>query len=470
MENREERLTPELVKAAKFPEAGDYTIRDSVTPGLAMRVSPGSKSWIVRRKLRGKSFRHVLGSFPTMTLDAARREAKKAIGAFEEGKHPTLEREARKVATNAEWLATRYTVGEMWDEYRNQPREQSPFSANYERDFKRLETAMKGDAIWSAPIAKLSDVEVLAAFKRVKVGAGKSKRATNGGKTTANSFFRMLRSAAAYAIKRERIASGKNIFSIALENNWHTARARARTLIGDADSLRRWWEALDGLRHKAEADKRARGSAIIADYQALLLLWGGRKAETLSLRWDDVDFDEKTVRFRETETKNRTLHLFPLTPLAESILLRLRRLREAQGSASEWVFPATKAGRKTKTKTHIMEPAKTMREVARTAGVPFSTHDIRRTFSNLLASSAGVGAEQVFVKMAMNHSVEDVTGKHYMDKVNQLRPVYESLERVVLQRVGLAAPQKIEVDAETYRRFLEFEAQRSPSTAAQGAS
>ena len=458
--SREERLTPSLVAEAEFPESGDYTIRDAALPGLGLRVSPGSKAWIVRRKLHGKSFRHVLGRFPAMTLDQARREAKKAIGSFEEGKHPTLERESRKAATNAEWLATRFTVAEMWGEYRNQPREGKPFSANYIRDFDRMERRMAGDPIWAAAFATLSEDEVRAAFKRVGAAAAKGARATNGGRTTANSFFRMLRSAAAYAIKKGRSASRRNIFAEAMENNWHKSRARTRTLVADKDSLRRWWEALEAQRAKAGDDKRKRSSAILADYQALILLWGGRRSETLSLRWDDVDFESKTVRFREDATKNRLEHRFPMAPHAESILLRLRALAKEWELASDWVFPATKAGTKTKAKTHIKEPAKALREVAEAANVPFSTHDIRRTFSNLLASSAGVGAEQAFVKLAMNHSVaDDVTASHYLDKVEQLRPLYEQLEAVVLEKAGVAVQRRIMVDADAYRRFLDFEAQ-----------
>ncbi|MDY0747956.1 integrase family protein [Paucibacter sp. R3-3] len=461
-ETRAEKLTKTFVAALACPESGDFTVYDAEQPGLALRLSPGSKTWIVRRKLRGQSFRHVLGRFPEMTLERARKEAKIAIGAFEQGKHPTLEREARKAATNKEWLATRFTVGEMWTEYRKQPRDAKPFSANTMRDFKRVENWMKTDPLWSTPIATLSEVEALAAFKRAGAAAAKSPRAKNGGKTTANLIFRNLRSATQYAIRHKRLASDSNIFSAALENNWHKPRARQRTLVTDKDSLRRWWSALESQRAKGHANAKNRASAILADYQALVLLWGGRRTETLQLRWDDIDFEAKTVRFAADITKARREHNFPLAPLAESILRRLQRLRDAWSPGSDWVFAATKAGTKTKEKTHIKEPVNAMREVADEAGVPFSTHDLRRTFSNLLSSSAGVGAEQIFVKLAMNHSVDDnVTAKHYMDKVEQLRPHYEALENVILEKVGVAVAKKIMVDADAYQRFLDFEANKA---------
>src|ERR1035437_4300625 len=103
-ENRELHLTIPIVEGATCPPTGDYTIRDTEIKGLGLRVSPGSKAWIVRRKVGGQSFRHTLGRFPEMTLARARRDAKIAIGAFADGKHPTLERKARQESTKKEWL------------------------------------------------------------------------------------------------------------------------------------------------------------------------------------------------------------------------------------------------------------------------------------------------------------------------------------------------------------------------------
>jgi integrase len=83
-------------------------------------------------------------------------------------------------------------------------------------------------------------------------------------------------------------------------------------------------------------------------------------------------------------------------------------------------FPSSRTGHKSKTKTHIKEPKGAMDKVAEAAGVPFSAHDLRRMFSNLLSSASEVGAEQAFVKMAMNHAAaDDVTATHYLDKVEQ---------------------------------------------------
>lgn len=456
-EKRELLLTDKVAESAALPASGDYTIRDTKLAGFALRVSPGSKTWIVRRKILGKSSRFVLGRFPVMTAHAARAAAIKALGQFAEGRDPTLERAARKQATSDEWLRTKFTVEEMWGRYRNQTRGTNPFSKHSLNDFDRLEKRMKDDPLWSASFFKLTEKQVLDAFCRASTST--DRRATNGGKTTANHFFRLQRTAAQFAIKKGHAPDKTNIFSSALEHNWHKNNARKRTLVADKGSLRRWWEAVDALRASAGADKRSRSSALLADFQVLVLPWGGRKTETLTLEWTDVDFDAKTVRFRAEVTKNRTEHMFPMAPHAGLVLRRLRALQKEWGLTSDYVFPSNQTGRKTKTKTHVKEPKGAMKKVADAAEVPFSAHDIRRTFSNLLASAAEVGAEQAFVKMAMNHTAaDDVTATHYLDKVGQLRPLYEKLEQVILEKVGVLTPKTVVVDAEAFRRFQEFEA------------
>ncbi len=453
----ETELTREIVKEARFPESGDYTIRDTDIKGLALRVSPGNKAWIVRRKMAGKSFRHTLGSFPDMTLAEARREAQKALGVFAQGKHPMLEKRARQAETKKQWVDTHFTVGKMWEQYEKQDPENraKPFSVNYLKDCKRLREKLDKDPFWSLQFTSLSKSDVYSAYARTSKSS--DRRASNGGKTTGNKFFRMLGSAAQFHIENNMSADTSNIFQTALKKKRNKPRARSRTLTFEPDSLKRWWKAVKALRAKADTgDKRMRTSALLADFQILVLLWGGRKSETLALKWGDVDYGKKVVAFNDT--KNGEVHLFPLTPLAESVLADIRGLLSEWSIHSDYVFPAMRTGHKSQEKTHIKEPKKAMEAVATEADVPFATHDIRRTFSNLLVS-AEVGAEVEFVKLALNHSqASDVTTFNYLDKVRTLRPLYEKLERAILIKVGEKVEAKVEIDADEYRKFQEYQA------------
>lgn len=448
------------VEGAPYPIEGDYVIRDIGLKGFGIRISPGSKTWIVRRKLGGRSYRYTVGQYPSMTIAAARREAQKALGIFAQGQHPSLVKKEQQEATKKQWNETHFTVAKMWAQYTGQDPNHRlrPFSEHTLKDFKRLENRLQSDPIWQIPFADLTADDVAGAYARASKSS--NPHATNGGKTTGNLLFRMLGTAAQHHIDKNLPPATPNIFQTALRKKRNKTRARSRTITAEPGALKRWWEAVVALRAKAESgDKRKRSSAILADFQLLVLLWGGRKGETLALKWRDVDFKRKVVTF--TDTKNGEKHLFPLTSLAESILVDLQSLHKQWAWNSDWVFATTRTGHKSKEKTHMKEPKTAMKEVADSAGVPFSTHDIRRSFSNLLVS-ADVNAEMQFVKMALNHSMaSDVTSFNYLDKVHSLRPYYDKLDKAILKKIGIASRETVEVDAEEFRQFQTFKAQQA---------
>lgn len=165
---------------------------------------------------------------------------------------------------------------------------------------------------------------------------------------------------------------------------WYQAEARTRTVGETEEQLKLWWDAVEALRNNE--DGRARANDIVADYLLLSLLWGGRRSEVLSLKWENIDLRGKAVVFKDT--KNRKDHEFPLTPYAEKILGR----RRESANDTVWVFPAP---RKSKT-GHLTEPKFAMAAVIKASGVQFSAHDLRRTFSTAL-TRAGAGANIVIL-------------------------------------------------------------------------
>ena len=73
------------------------------------------------------------------------------------------------------------------------------------------------------------------------------------------------------------------------------------------------------------------------DYLLLVIFTGVRKNEGLSLRWSDIDFNDKSFSQKDTKT-NTTLNL-PMSDFILDLLYRRYRSRE-----SEWVFPGAKEG------------------------------------------------------------------------------------------------------------------------------
>ena len=65
---------------------------------------------------------------------------------------------------------------------------------------------------------------------------------------------------------------------------------------------------------------------------------GHRGASVRQLRWSDIDFEKKVVRWRAENDKIRFLHTTPLTAAAMDAL---ERLQKAEGAIGEqWVFPS----------------------------------------------------------------------------------------------------------------------------------
>lgn len=116
-------LTDAYLQSLALPEEGRrLELRDRRVPGLVLRMtSAGTATWSVRTRTKaGKQTRPKLGTWPALSIAAARRAALKALGSIETGADPVGEkREARaarkvKIAAGvtvakrlAEWQASR---------------------------------------------------------------------------------------------------------------------------------------------------------------------------------------------------------------------------------------------------------------------------------------------------------------------------------------------------------------------------
>jgi integrase len=86
--------------------AARYAVRDSLIPGLEVRVATsGVRTWVLRYYAAGQRRRLKLGIYPRMTLHAARKAATAALRAVDGGGDPQADKAAAKAAAVAEKLA-----------------------------------------------------------------------------------------------------------------------------------------------------------------------------------------------------------------------------------------------------------------------------------------------------------------------------------------------------------------------------
>ena len=112
----------------------------------------------------------------------------------------------------------------------------------------------------------------------------------------------------------------------------------------------------------------------------------------------NIDFNSKTLTV--IETKNKSHHTLPTSDFIFS-LLQARYNNAHTVINSKYVFPGNGAG------GYLVEPRKQIAKVVKTSAIPFTLHDLRRTFITI-AESLDISAYAL--KRLLNHqSNGDVT-------------------------------------------------------------
>ena len=155
------------------------------------------------------------------------------------------------------------------------------------------------------------------------------------------------------------------------------------------------------------------------DFLLLALFTGMRRNEIASLSWENIDLDERKLHLPTTKNGD------PLVlPLSDYLLNLLQERKECAG-VSPWVFPGKgPAG-------HIFEPKKFSQRVAAASGVPFTLHDLRRTYITIAES---LDIPHYALKRLLNHrSSADVTGGYIIINVDRLRGPVELISERILE-------------------------------------
>jgi len=399
------RITKKFVDTVEIPPpnaSGGKTqkfYRDSQIPGFALRVTSGGvKSFIVEKRINGKVKRITLGRFGNLTAEQARLEAIKLTGEVAMGIDPIAEKRAKE--------AKSVTLIQAFDDYflaRN------TLSESTIKDYKRSINGYFSD--WQNKA--LLDISKDMVEKRYRL-LGKNSPAR------ANNALRVLRAIFNHAMKKYDDAKGNPIIMFNPVGRISDTRAwfpvkRRQTFIKN-HQLADWYNAT--LQLNAETTR---------DYLHLVLFTGLRKSEASGLRWDAVDFNDKTLTINET--KNHEIHTLPLSDFLEDLLKR--RYEE---KTNDYVFPSnSEAG-------HLKEPKTAVKRVCELSGVTFALHDLRRTFITI-AESLDIPAYAL--KRLMNHKdPNDVTAGYIISDINRLRVPMQKITDFIFENLFTKSPSK----------------------------
>ena len=352
-------------------------------PGLELVVSyTGVKSFVLRRKLKGRVVSVTIGRHPAITVETARKEARTASQQIAQGINPNQRKRADRSST--------VTLEDCFKSYKADRKLAENTLANYKTVIdKHLEE-------WKRkPMNRITRDMV----------ANKHRALTKKSPTSANKSMRVLRSLFNYAHGKYEDQDGRGLFPdnpvqrITHTKSWNAESRRSNTI--GRTQLEPWYRAVRSL-----SESNGEFERTVGDYLLFVLLTGLRRREATSLRISDVDFGEKS--FTVFVTKNRLPLALPMSDATEELLRR-----RCDESTTSYVFHGSgKDGR-------LNDPRRLIGDIRKNSEVGFTVHDLRRTFMTL-AESLDVSAYSL--KRLVNHSPgSDVTAGYIRMDVERLR-------------------------------------------------
>jgi integrase len=321
-----------------------------------------------------------------MSPEEARRVAFEQLAAMARGVDPAKEKKAVQ--------ARSMTVAEAFEAFFEAKPHLSPVSvANYRR----------------TPALYIADwrQKQLREITRDMVLQRHRKITRERGATSANAAFRHLRSVYNFVASLRDDFPPNPVQVLSKTRAWAPERRR-RTLVA-AHQLPAWWRAI------MDETETAR------DFLLIALFSGMRRNEIAKLRWENVDLIGKILHVPRTKNGDPLI-----LPISEFLVDLLARRGEAVGQ-TEWIFPGIGLT------GHIVETKSFVQRVADASGVPFTLHDLRRTFITI---AEGLDIPPYALKRLLNHRTDgDVTGGYIVMDVERLR---RPVERIALRIRELA--------------------------------
>lgn len=431
------KLTPARIRDFTCPpgQAQDF-LWDSESPRLAVRATPGAKSFIFEAKLEGRTIRLTIGSCESWPLTSvwsgkgeerqevrrgAREEAARLAGLVNQGIDPRQDKAdkiAATVAKREEAKRQDATLAEAWPIYMADRR--AHWGERYYRDHVNFarpggERKARGPGLTTpgplAPLLPLKLVELTPERIKAWLSDEAGARATQ-----ARQAYGALRTFIAWCEDRPEYRG-------LVPPEAATARIARQTLPPKGakdDCLQReqlpaWFTAVRQL-----------SNPVIAAYLQCLLLTGARREELGTLTWENVDFRWLSLTIKDKVEADH-LRVIPLTPYVAALLTTLPR-------RNQWVFssPTAADGR-------LVEPRIAHNRALATAGLPELTlHGLRRSFSTLsewCELPAGVVAQ------IQGHRPSATAERHYKRRpLDLLRQWHVKLEAWILSEAGIEQP------------------------------
>ena len=383
------KLNKTFVDGLPYPETGQVFYWDSDLQGFGMYVGMESKTWFVEKRIDNKTKRVALGKYPALTAEQARSGAMIQINKMASGIDPVKEKKEKAIKS--------VTLGEVFEAFLD-VRQLKPKTVS---DYKGVMNNLYAD--WQKrPITDISRDAVERRHKKIGLERGEAY---------ANLGARTLRSVLNYASAKYETGKGLSILPenpvkrISQTRSWYKVERRTGHL--KPHQLQAWFDAVLTI-----------DNPTIRDYLLFVLLTGTRKDESAKLQWTDIDLIDNSYILRDP--KNGRPMQLPLSDYLSNMLTTRKT-----NSTSAFVFPGDGV------RGYLVEPKRQLAKIIEKTDMPFSMHDLRRTFVTIAES---LDISSFAVKALVNHkSADDVTSGYIQMNVERLRKPMQTITDFILK-------------------------------------
>lgn len=429
----------------------DWFLSDTQVAGLQLRLTPGSVTWIIRRKLAGRTVRRAMGSAQTggtgelLTLSRARKRAEQWRGLMAGGRDPRDEQARAQDDLNARQQRDRLTMSVAFAEYIEARKKKNATATSRDRGF--VQKWMSTSPLWNVPVIAVTrdDVERSLGPLLARARGDKVSKPPWGPKRpgSIDKIYMYTQEAWKRAATELKLPPTMTTPFLAWRKDvkWVEPKRRTRWLNTSEDTGKAWVRAVVSLHQKSHDTEALRSKpwrASLFDYYICILLWGTRLSETAQLDWARVDTERHVVWLAPETTKTRILGCVPLTKWASQILAERQRLNHDWQPDSPYVFPSRHHGK------HVTSPQKTLAKINKEADVEISTHDLRRTIATDIAGERHPqeASSMLIAGAALQHAQRGGTASattegYVLNRAEILRPIYQSREDRLRQIAGL---------------------------------
>jgi integrase len=358
------KLTTKTIDALPPASGKRYEVRDTLVPGLHVRVSAtGARVWDLATRVEGRMRRIKIGNYPVVALSEARAQAQGMLRDITLGKYDESAAGSPEAPTP--------TLGEVIPQFIER------YAKRHTKDWERTRSVlMRMNKLHAKPINQIKRADVVreleAMIADIEQKGGKGTRANRG--------LAAIKKLYSWCIDQGIV----EISPVAALKPLIREVARERWL--SDDELKSFWQGCEAETYP------------FAQFGKLLLLTGQRLREIADMRWSELDLDKATLTLKGARTKNGTMHILPLSPQAIAILSKMPRYL-----GSDFVFTTTG-------NSPISGFGRLKRRLELFIGLhaeDWRFHDLRRTAATNMAM---LGVQPHVIEAVLNHKSGIVSG------------------------------------------------------------